>query len=59
MRDGTRRNAIKITFSFTTDGRRKSSDNIEAWLSDDASHIPLQLIGKLPVGSVRVYLING
>lgn len=57
MRSGKMRDAIKITFSFTTNGKKKSSDNIEAWLSDDASHIPLQLIGKLPVGSVRVYLI--
>ena len=57
MRGGKTRDAIKITFSFTTGGKKKSSDSIEAWLSDDASHIPLQLIGKLPVGSVRVYLI--
>lgn len=57
MRDGTQRDAIKISFSFTTEGRKKSSDNIEAWLSADSEHIPLQLIGKLPVGSVRVYLV--
>ncbi|MDE6273234.1 MAG: DUF3108 domain-containing protein [Muribaculaceae bacterium] len=57
LRNGTQRDAIKITFSFTTEGRKKSSDNIEAWLSADSEHIPLQLIGKLPVGSVRVYLL--
>lgn len=57
MRNNTTRNAIKISFQFTTDGKKKSSDNIEAWISDDTSHIPLQLIGKLPIGSVRVYLI--
>ena len=56
LRNGSYRDAIKISFSFTTDGRKKSSDNIEAWLSAD-THIPLQLIGKLPVGSVRVYLV--
>lgn len=57
MRNNTQRDAIKITFRFTTDGKKKSSDNIEAWVSADSSHIPLQLIGKLPVGSVRVYLL--
>lgn len=57
LRNGSQRDAIKITFSFTTEGRKKSSDNIEAWISADAEHIPLQLIGKLPVGSVRVYLV--
>ncbi|MDE6812042.1 MAG: DUF3108 domain-containing protein [Muribaculaceae bacterium] len=58
MRNGSRRDAIKITFSFTTDGRRRSSENIEAWISADKSHIPLQLIGKLPIGSVRVDLVD-
>lgn len=57
MRNGSTCEAIKITFRFTTDGKKKSSDNIEAWISDDSSHIPLQLIGKLPIGSVRVYLV--
>lgn len=57
MRNGKTRDAIKIKFRFTTGGRKKSSDDIEAWLSADSSHIPLQLIGKLPVGSVRVYLV--
>lgn len=57
LRNGTTRDAIKIKFRFTTEGRKKSSDDIEAWLSADSSHIPLQLIGSLPVGSVRVYLI--
>ncbi|MDE6559651.1 MAG: DUF3108 domain-containing protein [Muribaculaceae bacterium] len=59
MRKGGRRDAIKITFSFTTDGRRKSSESIEAWISADARHIPLQIIGKLPIGAVRVDLTGG
>ena len=57
MRDKTYRDAIRIKFRFTTDGRKKSSDDIEAWISADAAHIPLQLVGKLPLGSVRVYLL--
>lgn len=57
LRNKTQRDAIKIKFRFTTEGKKKSSDDIEAWISADSSHIPLQLIGKLPVGSVRVYLL--
>lgn len=56
LRNGKKRDAIKIAFSFTTDGRKRSSENMEAWVSADSEHIPLELIGKLPIGSVRVYL---
>ncbi len=47
-----------IKFRFTTDGRRKSSDDIDAWISADARHIPVRLYGSLPLGQVRVYLIG-
>ncbi len=52
----TKRQAYKISFSFTTGGGRKSSEDIVAWISADSRHIPLRLIGKLPVGEVRVNL---
>lgn len=48
--------AYKITFTFTTDGKKKSSDDMQAWISVDPSHKVLQIIGKLPVGQVRVVL---
>lgn len=46
-----------IRFRFTTDGRRKSSDDIDAWISADSRHIPVRLYGSLPLGQVRVYLL--
>lgn len=56
LRDGTYREAWHIRFRFTGGGGRKSSDDIDAWISTDPRHIPLQLIGNLPIGQVRVYL---
>lgn len=56
MRDKTKREAWKLTFSFSTPGKKISSDNIEAWISTKAPHIPLYLVGKLHIGQVRVYL---
>lgn len=45
--------AYHITFSFTTEGGKTSSDNMDAWISATSSRIPLLLEGKLPVGKVR------
>lgn len=56
MRNGTKREAFHVTFSFTQDGKKKSSDNISAYLSTDAKHVPLLIVGKLPVGQVKCYL---
>lgn len=46
-------NTYHITFTFTSGSGRKTSDNMDAWLSTTASHIPLLMEGKLPVGKVR------
>ncbi len=58
MRNGTKRQAYHITFKFTQEGGKKSSDDLDAWLSTDASRIPLLLVGKLPVGQVKCYYVN-
>lgn len=58
LRDKSVREAYRIQFSFTTGGRKKSSDDIDSWISTDPQHIPLYLVGKLPVGQVRVYFIG-
>lgn len=58
MRNGTHREAYHIKFNFTTEGKKKSSDDMDSWISTDSSHIPLYLVGKLPVGEVRVYYIS-
>lgn len=55
LRDKTVRDAYHIRFNFTTEGKKKSSDDIDTWISADSRHIPLYLVGRLPVGQVRVY----
>lgn len=42
-----------ITFIFTSKGGKKSSDDMDAWISTDSKRIPLRLEGKLPVGKVH------
>ena len=55
MRSGVKRDAYRVTFKFTQKGGKRSSDDIDAWLSADESRIPLLLVGKLPVGQVKCY----
>ena len=55
MRDGSKRQAHRISFKFTQKGGKQSSDDINVWMSTDASRIPLLLVGKLPVGEVKCY----
>ncbi|MBQ7691475.1 MAG: DUF3108 domain-containing protein [Muribaculaceae bacterium] len=55
LRDGSKRQAYHITFKFTQEAGKKSSDDLDAWLSTDADRIPLLLVGKLPVGQVKCY----
>lgn len=47
-----------VTFKFTGDGGKKTSDNMDAWITTDARRIPVQLEGKLPVGKVKCEIIN-
>lgn len=55
LRNKKEADAYHIRFNFTTDGKKKSSDDIDCWISADARHIPLYMVGKLPIGQVRVY----
>lgn len=48
-------NCYKITFTFTSDGKKKTSDDLMAWI-DTNTLVPVKLEGKLPLGSVRCYL---
>lgn len=59
MRDGSKRAAWHIKFSFTSKGGKKTSDDIDAWLSKDAKRVPLEIRGSLPLGKVAAYLISG
>ena len=58
LRDKSVREAYHIKFNFTREGGKKSSDDMDTWISTDAKHTPLYLVGKLPVGEVRAYLVN-
>ena len=58
LKDKSTREAYHIRFNFTSDGGKKSSDDIDTWISTDEDHIPLYLVGKLPVGEVRAYFLG-
>lgn len=59
LRDKSKREAYHIKFKFTTAGKKKSSDDIDTWISTDSSHIPLLVVGSLPVGQVKCYYVGG
>lgn len=53
--DGAEYPTYHITFQFTSGGGKKTSDDMEAWISLDKRY-PLRLEGKLPVGKVHCIL---
>lgn len=53
LKDKKDREAWHIVFKFTTGGGKKSSEDIDCWISTDSAHIPLLITGSLPVGQVR------
>lgn len=58
MRDGSKRDAWHIRFTFTSKGGKKTSDDIDAWLSKDDRRVPLEIKGSLPIGHASAYLIS-
>ena len=54
----TEYSSYKIAFTFTGDGGKKTSDDMEAWISTDSNRIPLKLEGKLPVGKVQCFYVK-
>ncbi|MDE5745083.1 MAG: DUF3108 domain-containing protein [Paramuribaculum sp.] len=57
--DGKKYDTYKISFTFTTGGSNKSSDDILTWISTDVSHVPLKLEGKLKVGRIQCLYTGG
>lgn len=55
LKDKTKRKAFHVKFNFTKEGGKKSSDDMDIWISTDSRHIPLYLTASLPVGEVRAY----
>lgn len=56
--NGTTYRCYHITFIFTGDGGKKTSDDMDAWITADNRRLAVQLEGKLPVGKVRCQLIT-
>lgn len=54
LSDKSEHEAWHIMFKFTQAEGKKSSDDINCWVSTSPSHIPLLIIGNLPIGQVRV-----
>ena len=57
LKDKSEREAWHIVFKFTSGGGKKSSEDIDCWISTDESHIPLLVVGSLPLGQVRCYYV--
>lgn len=47
-----------ITFVFTGNGGKKTSDDMDAWITTDSRRLPVQLEGKLPVGKVKCEIVQ-
>ena len=55
LRDKSKHQAYHIKLKFTQDNGKKSSDDINAYISTDDQRIPLMVVGKLPVGEIKCY----
>lgn len=55
LRDKSRHQAFHLKLTFTQDNGKKSSDDIDAYISTGAQRIPLMVVGKLPIGEVKCY----
>lgn len=58
LRNKTEHEAWHIVFKFTQAGGKKSSDDINCWISTDPSHTPLLIVGNLPIGQIRVHYVG-
>ena len=56
--DETHYQCHHITFIFTGDGGKKTSDNMDAWITTGSTRTPVLLEGKLPVGKVKCEIIR-
>jgi len=55
LRDKSRHQAFHIKLKFTQDNGKKSSDDIDAYISTGIQRIPLMVVGKLPIGEIKCY----
>lgn len=59
LKDKSEHETWHIVFKFTQDGGKKSSDDINCYVSTLGSHIPLLIVGTLPVGQIRINYMGG
>lgn len=57
--DGKNYPCYHITFIFTGKNKKKTSDNMDAWITANSKRVPMRLEGKLPVGKVQCELVTG
>lgn len=58
LRDKTEHEAWHIVFKFTQGAGKKSSDDINCWISTAPDHTPLLIVGNLPIGTIRVHYVR-
>lgn len=56
--NGVKEKAHHVTFRFTGKGGKKTSDDMDAWVSADERRVPIRLSGKLAVGKVHCELVS-
>lgn len=54
--NGNKIPSYHVTFTFTSAGGKKTSDDLEAWISTTPQRIPLLMEGALPIGKIRAIL---
>lgn len=57
--DDKKYSTYHVSFKFTSEDGKKSSDDIDTWISADNRRIPIKLEGSLPIGKIRCLYIGG
>lgn len=52
-------NCYHIKFKFTSDGKKKTSDDMDAWINTSGRRLPVRLEGALPIGKIRCFYTGG
>jgi len=55
---GKKYRCYHLQFTFTSGGKANSSAPMNAWITVDTPHIPVKLVGELPIGQVRCFLTS-
>lgn len=58
MPSGKKYKCYHIQFTFTSDNGQSVSAPMDTWITTDNQHIPVMLIGTLPIGKVRAFLTS-